>query len=412
MSYIYDLTDTWNAGATTFTAIKMNVTDTASASGSLLMDLQVGGSSKFSVTKAGSVSASAGYFDPTGVYGLIPNVGGLFLDVASLFVVRNAASGYGDFFRASSVGISIGPSADTILTRDAANTLAQRNGTNAQAFRIYSSFTDTSNYERLTIGMTGSTFDIVTQNAGTGVARQLRFGNANTIRWVINDSGHFLAGTDNTYDIGASGATRPRNLFLGGYILIGSGQSYGWSTRSGISSPSDGVVGLYNNAANDFGRLQFGGTTSSFPSLKRSSATLQARLADDSAFAAVAGLVDLTATQAADSIGTRGVPQNSQSAAYTLVIEDAGKHILHPSADTTARTFTIPANGTVAFAVGTVVTFVNQNAGGVITIAITTDTMRLAGAGTTGSRTLAANGIATAIKVTSTEWLISGTGLT
>jgi hypothetical protein len=126
----------------------------------------------------------------------------------------------------------------------------------------------------------------------------------------------------------------------------------------------------------------------------------------------VAGLVDLAETQAADSIGTRGVPQNSQSAAYTLVIEDAGKHILHPSADTTARTFTIPANGTVAFPVGTVVTFVNQNAGGVITIAITTDTMRLAGAGTTGSRTLAANGIATCIKLTSTEWLISGTGLT
>lgn len=106
------------------------------------------------------------------------------------------------------------------------------------------------------------------------------------------------------------------------------------------------------------------------------------------------------------------VPQNSQSAAYTLVLSDAGKHILHPSADTTARIFTIPANASVAYPIGTVVTFVNQDSAGVITIAITTDTMRLAGAGTTGSRTLAANGIATAIKVTSTEWLISGTGLT
>lgn len=106
------------------------------------------------------------------------------------------------------------------------------------------------------------------------------------------------------------------------------------------------------------------------------------------------------------------IPQNSQSAAYTLVIGDAGKHILHPSADTTARIFTIPANSSVAFAVGTAVTFVNQNGAGVVTIAITTDTMRLAGAGTTGSRTLAANGIATALKITTTEWIISGTGLT
>jgi hypothetical protein len=47
-----------------------------------------------------------------------------------------------------------------------------------------------------------------------------------------------------------------------------------------------------------------------------------------------------------------------------------------------------------------------------MTIAITTDTMRLAGAGTTGSRTLAANGIATCLKLTATEWIISGTGLT
>jgi hypothetical protein len=108
----------------------------------------------------------------------------------------------------------------------------------------------------------------------------------------------------------------------------------------------------------------------------------------------------------------KAISQNSQSAAYTLVITDANKHILHPAADTTARVFTIPANASVAFAIGTAVTFVNQNGGGVITISITSDTLRLAGAGTTGSRTLAANGVATALKITATEWIISGTGLT
>lgn len=108
----------------------------------------------------------------------------------------------------------------------------------------------------------------------------------------------------------------------------------------------------------------------------------------------------------------RAIPQNSQSAAYQLVLADAGKHIYHPSADTTARIWTIPANGTVAFPIGTAVTFVNDTSAGVITIAITTDTLVLAGTGSTGSRTLAANGIATAIKITSTRWMISGTGLT
>ena len=125
-----------------------------------------------------------------------------------------------------------------------------------------------------------------------------------------------------------------------------------------------------------------------------------------------------------NAIGYRTIPQNSRSAAYTLVLGDSGYQIFHPSADTTARTWTIPANSSVAFPIGTAVTFINQNGAGVITIAITSDTMRLAGAGTTGSRTLAAgagttgsrtlaaNGIATAIKITSTEWIISGTGLT
>lgn len=60
MADIYNMADTWNNGATTFTAIKMNVTDTASAAASLLMDLQVGGTSKFAVTKGGAARVSAG----------------------------------------------------------------------------------------------------------------------------------------------------------------------------------------------------------------------------------------------------------------------------------------------------------------------------------------------------------------
>lgn len=124
------------------------------------------------------------------------------------------------------------------------------------------------------------------------------------------------------------------------------------------------------------------------------------------------GDVNTLTVDGTNGVGFRIIPQNSQSAAYTLVLSDSGKHILHPSADTTARTFTIPANSAVAFPVGTVITFVNQASAGVLTIAITTDTMRLAGQGTTGSRTLAANGVATAIKLTATEWIISGSGLT
>jgi hypothetical protein len=112
-----------------------------------------------------------------------------------------------------------------------------------------------------------------------------------------------------------------------------------------------------------------------------------------------------------NGVGYINIPQNSQSAAYTLVAADAGKHIFHPSTDANARTFTIPANGSVAYPIGTAISFVNMTSQ-VVSIAITTDTMYLAGTGTTGTRSLAQYGTATALKMTSTTWIISGAGLT
>lgn len=130
---------------------------------------------------------------------------------------------------------------------------------------------------------------------------------------------------------------------------------------------------------------------------------------------------DLTATQAAailqgdgltnGQVGFRNIPQNSQSAAYTTVAADSGKHILHPSGDANARTFTIDSNANVAYPVGTTITFVNQTSQ-VVSIAITSDTLTLANSTTSGTRLLAQNGVATALKITSTIWIISGSGLT
>ena len=410
---IYALVDTWNASGTTFTAIKMDVTDTASAAGSLLMNLQVGGSSKVRITKAGLLDfegAGTGFLRDSGGGTLRWRING----------VDRGAFGVQTIQVFGSAQYIFGDNGDIVLVRDAADTLAQRRGTNAQALRVYNTFTDASNYERGEISWSGNVLTVGTTNAGTGVTRRLTLSGAGDMvlstggsqRWNITGLGNFVAVVDNSCDIGACGANRPRSIFVGTSIFAGAAGGIGFAGRTTMLSGADGLLRLMNNAQSDFDRLQFGGTTSSFPALKRNSTSLQVRLADDSAFGFISGLVDLAATQAADSIGTRGVPQNSQSAAYTLVIEDAGKHILHPSADTTARTFTIPANSSVAFPVGTAVTFINQNGAGVVTIAITSDTMRLAGAGTTGSRTLAANGVATALKLTATEWLISGTGLT
>ena len=115
-----------------------------------------------------------------------------------------------------------------------------------------------------------------------------------------------------------------------------------------------------------------------------------------------------------NTVGFRVIPQNAQSGSYTLVLADSGKHIYHASGDG-AATYTIPAASSVAFPLGTAVTFINLSATAV-SIAITTDTMYLSSAGTTGTRTLAQYGSATAVKVSGVSssgiWIISGSGLT
>jgi len=109
-----------------------------------------------------------------------------------------------------------------------------------------------------------------------------------------------------------------------------------------------------------------------------------------------------------DQVGFRNVPINPQSTAYSTVLADGGKAVLHPVADNNPRTFTI--DGAVAYPVGSAITFINMI--NTVTIAISTDTLTLIGAGTTGSRTLAAAGMATAVKIASGSWVINGTNLT
>jgi hypothetical protein len=106
------------------------------------------------------------------------------------------------------------------------------------------------------------------------------------------------------------------------------------------------------------------------------------------------------------------IPESSWDgiSSYTINGDDQGCHLLHTSG--TPHTIVIPANAGTPLPIGTAVTIVNGNGAGALTIQCTSDTMRLAGTGATGDRTLAANGIATVLKIAATEWIISGTGLT
>lgn len=109
-------------------------------------------------------------------------------------------------------------------------------------------------------------------------------------------------------------------------------------------------------------------------------------------------------------VGYLNIPQNSQSASYTTVLADSGKCIYHPVSDANTRTFTIAANASVPYAIGTVIQFVNMSTQ-TLTIAISADTMYLVGTGSTGSKSLAQYGVANAMKMTATTWILTGSGL-
>jgi len=138
------------------------------------------------------------------------------------------------------------------LLGEAANVLALRNGTNAQQLFLYNSYTDASNYERFQMAWSGNTLYLNTAKGGTGTARgltirtdgsgDLSFGTAATDRWKVGGTnGHWLAGADNTYDIGASGATRPRAGYFGTSVNIG---GFARLTSSNIAVPAMQVKSL------------------------------------------------------------------------------------------------------------------------------------------------------------------------
>jgi hypothetical protein len=185
------------------------------------------------------------------------------------------------------------------------------------------------------------------------------------------------------YTAGGTGvATAPAN----GQLLIGNGSGYTLANLVGVGITVTNTAGGIT--------LTTTGLFSGGPLGTPSSGTLSNCTIDGTNYA-----------------GFRNVPVNSQSTAYTTLIDDSGKVIFHPSTDANARTFTIAANSSVPYPLGTVLSFVNLTSQ-VVTIAINTDTMYLAGVGSTGSRSLAQYGMATALKLTATTWLISGTGLT
>jgi hypothetical protein len=334
------VTPTWNNGATTFTGIGMNVTDTASAAGSLLLNLQVGGTSRTRIDKIGNISfpnssttqpSAAGIGNWAGTLGIFGTSGSLLATCSSTNI---------NFSSTASISWDL----DTYLRRDAANTLAQRNSTNAQTFRVYNTFTDASNYERGKFEWASNVLRIGTEKAGTGTARALELQTDGTTRVTIPTTDASGGGIQfinfqriaqvnpnslpNNYQqqgFLSGGSTTDSGAYYGitvfrshsGSVTTGAGYALGtfstrvfqttntWTesayirtistethsntalgTRMAFATTANASTTVTERLALEAsGLLTFGGSTSSFPALKRNSTALETKLADDSAYA-------------------------------------------------------------------------------------------------------------------------------
>jgi hypothetical protein len=205
---VLDITQTWNNAAVAFTGLKLNVTNTASAAASLLADLQVGGASILKVRKEGSLLWPSGGGSASFDFGV---------KQSGFFTFSNNDGSY-NFAVGSSGPVSLtygfnsyaGGTADLALTRDAANTLAQRNGTNAQTLRVYNTYTDASNYERGFLKWDTNIFKIGAEKGGTGTQRQVNIATGAASDFTFNTSGTLTA----PQDIIATRNIAGQNLYL------------------------------------------------------------------------------------------------------------------------------------------------------------------------------------------------------
>jgi hypothetical protein len=272
---LIDASATWNTTGIP-TLIKANVVDTASSSSSLLMDLQVGGSSRFSVNKSGTVVTTFNTSVTTIGQRWIGTDGTTYWNAGGMFESGNSniqlearggfvGSGQGRVnLGAGYLYLEGGPTTTGIRTfgslvfapaaLGSTGAIEQRNSTNAQTFRIYNTFTDSSNYERGKLEWASNVLRIGTEKAGTGSARALELQVDGTTRLTIGTDGSTVFagpssqfGSSTTACIISSNAGLARIDFLAGGSYVGNINSSSNTLR--LRAPSGVAVRNNNDTA-------------------------------------------------------------------------------------------------------------------------------------------------------------------
>lgn len=251
---------------------------------------------------------------------------------------------------------------------------------------------------KLNTGAVYGSFERATKAQG---AVGLRFaGGSGGLTWDLVQEGN----SDELRFIAEGGATPLRLVSTGyadanflrvsGFVAPVSGSGVEISFLSGI-----GGVTAYDRSTSARLPLQLVGST----------VAILANGVTVAAFSSTGGAALTEGTVNGISIGYRGIPLNTQSAGYTLGLDDQGKCVY--SKNSGAQTIVVPTDAVAAIPIGAAIQIIN-NGNTAITISATGITLYQAGTTNTGNRTLGVRGAATLQKVEANMWFISGSGLT
>lgn len=267
----YQFNQTWNNAATQFIGFYTRITDTSSASTSIVAAFGTSSTDLWTIRKDGALLLR-GSDQNTGLYW----GGGNTLCIRSPGNGRGiAVDGWAQrlIIDNLSQGVQWDSGAPLVMS---SHVLHMRNGTNGQTINIYRTYTDGSNYSRFYVNTnaSGSKYEIGTQRAGTGGSFGIDF-IVNGTKMIDFNGGNvdiYFSQRSITWGSANSGEVRLKQ-------------------KTAFSGKLDVVDAMGDNNYSSFvlAGIWFWGTTSAHPYLKRSSTTLQARLGDDTGFGSFQG---------------------------------------------------------------------------------------------------------------------------
>jgi hypothetical protein len=172
-----------------------------------LLDLQVGGTRFFGVSASGVLYSGKGLVGGSEEYliqlgavntGIISRFNQIGFGISGLYVAAFSSTaallrGNVDLINGTLRLQANDGGSQAVLARDAADTLAQRNGTNAQTTRVYNTFTSATNFERAKIEWASNILRIGTEKgAGGGTARDMELQTDGTTRITVKADGAIL----------------------------------------------------------------------------------------------------------------------------------------------------------------------------------------------------------------------------